>query len=190
MITLKDGIEPELLQKIDRSNNIIICVPPTDHCILESKLPDILSIILTQDLNLSNATTISQNIVAIDYRPRFKMSVPSGINVTLKETNFGELTNIIDKIHKTVDLFYCRKEKSNNITTFPDYVIHENMIMTLYIDVIQMRKTINNIYLKKNQSIADIFFTWYIQTQVPLPIIENIYLIKDLYIFQEFRNII
>jgi hypothetical protein len=186
MITLKDDVQPEFLQKIDRKNNIILCVPPTDHCVLESNQPDILSVILTQELNLSNAETISQNVVSINYKPRLKLSVPAGIKMNMIETESGNLVGIFDKIYKSMDEYV--NLLNDKIT--PSHTIYENLALTLYIDVIQLRKKLSSIYIKKNQSILDIYFSWYIQTNIPTPNIENVYLIKDLYIFQEFRNII
>jgi len=182
-------IEPDFLSKIDKTENIIFCCPPSDSCIIESQMPDVASIILTQDINLSNASTISQNVITVDFKPRIKVSFPAGLKLNITEPGNSELTGgIFDKIFSSYDSFYCHTnpdEKENF-----DHIIIENLLLTLYIDVIQMRKKNSAIYLKKNTPIAEIFFSWYIQTKNNFPQIKELYIIRDLYLYQEFTKTI
>ena len=182
-----DKIEPNSFHEMDRSSNIIFCIPPIDKCLEESQNPDIMSIKLTQDMNLSLGANISHSIMSIEYKPRIKILLPTGLKMNIVEPSSGNLTNIFDKIYCEYDTFFGYKDRENENLI---YTIYENLNFTLYIDVIQMRKKMAPLILNKGETIADIFFSWYIQTKYPTPSIENIYLIKDLYIYQEFTKII
>lgn len=183
-------IEPEILNEIDKTKNIIFCTPPTDSCIIESQMPDIASIILTHDMNLSNASPISQNVITVDYKPRIKISYPAGLKLNITEPGSKEITGgIFDNMFTTMDTYYCQSIPNQKSEDF-DHIIVENLILTLYIDVIQMRKKTNGIYLKKDVPIAEAYFSWYIQTKNDFPQIQNIYIVKDLYLYQEFMKTI
>ncbi len=188
MIILKeDEINPDLLHSINKLNNIIICTPAIDKCIIESPMPDILSIILTQGINLSMSTNILANIMPIEYKPRIKILMPAGLRMNIVEPSFGETTNIFNKIYCNYDTFFGYSDMEK---TMFDYTIFENFEFVSYVDIIQMRKKTGALYLNKGETIADIFFTWYTQCKVQTPSIENIYLIKDTYLFQEFTRTI
>ena len=64
MKILKEFTDPDFLKNIDKTKNIIFCIPPSDICLLESEMPDIMSIILSSDMNLSAAATISQTVIS------------------------------------------------------------------------------------------------------------------------------
>lgn len=185
---LLDRIDPEELIKIDKTKNIILCTPPSDKNIIETKTPDIFSILLTQDINLSLGEQITPNIIAMEYSPRLKILVPSGIKLNIiTDTESNKTGSIFSKIYCNYDIYHAYESEIN---TELKYKIYNNISFTLYIDVIQMRKKINSLLISKGEPIIDLYFSWYIQTQREIPMIENIYLIKDLYIFQEFAKVI
>lgn len=179
-------IDPDMLHKIDKKNNIIICTPPVDKCIQEFETPDLLSITLTQDMNLSLGSNISANVISMEYKPRIKIQMPTGLRMNIVEPENGDLVNIFDKVYCNYNTFFGYDQDNKELI----YKTFENLVFTLYIDVIQMRKKMAPLILSKGSPIADIYFTWYIQTKYAVPSIENIYLIKDLYIYQEFNKVI
>jgi len=184
---LLDRIDPEELIKIDKTKNIILCTPPSDKNIIETKTPDIFSILLTQDINLSLGEQITPNIIAMEYSPRLRILVPSGIKLNIIDTESNKTGSIFNKIYCNYDVYYAYESETD---TELKYKVYNNIKFVLYIDVIQMRKKINSLLISKGEPIADLYFSWYIQTQKEVPMIENIYLIKDLYVFQEFAKVI
>jgi hypothetical protein len=145
-----------------------------------------MSILLTQDINLSTlSVNISTNVIAIEYKPRIKILMPVGLRLNICETRNGQYKNIFDKIYANYDTFLGH---TNNEEL--SYYIFENFVLTVYIDVIQMRKKTSPLYLNKGEPIADVLFSWYIQTKTQIPMIEKIYYIKDLYLYQEFSKTI
>ena len=73
-----------------------------------------------------------------------------------------------------------------------DKLSHYNitdMVFVMYMDTIRMREAGVQMLVKKETHITDFYFTWYVQTKNPMPQIEEIYLIVDSHVYEEFINI-
>ncbi len=188
MKIIKETIDPDQIALIDRTNSIIISTPSTDSNIVETEEKDIFSIILTHDVNLSMAKNASSNILIVEYLPRIRVSVPDGILMQLTEPN----KSIFYKMYTDYDIISVYDSDDDDIKSEKKLKnkIYSNLKLTLYTDVIQMRnRELSLAVLNKGQTVANMYFTWYIR-EGNIPIVENIYIIKDSHIYQDFIQII
>jgi hypothetical protein len=185
-----DVLTPEFLSNIDKKKNIIISVPTNDETIKElSSQIDIFSIKTTELINLSNITNrISPSLLSLDFYPNLKISIPSGIKINFKSPYSyyvpNESGDIFQKVYVSIDPSYILDSEEKI-----SHILFEKIKLTTYIDVIELRKTSNQLSLSKGTNIAELFFTWYIQTSTSIPIIENIYLIQNSEIYETFKKI-
>ena len=188
MKIIKD-VDPDFLSKLDRTKNIIMCVHPHEvNNILESEgLPDSFSISLPTDLNLSasNIITISNSALAATFRPKLKISYPTGLKILFSEFKEDPKEDIFWKIYKSYKL--------NNVLAEDDIADHHivtDMVFVMYMDTIRMREAGVQMLVKKDTKVIDFYFTWYVQTKRDMPQIEGIYLISDEQVYEDFLNII
>lgn len=189
MKIIKEGhADPDFLTSLDRTKNIIMCTPSEGNSIIESEnFPDSFSIAISRDLNLSasNIINVSTSALATTLRPELKISYPTGIKLVFsdfKEDFKEDLCWRIYKSHSTLNNI-----DKDNTTNF--HVISDIKLI-MYMDTIRMREAGVQMVIKKDTKLVDFYFTWYVQTKKDMPQIEEIYLISDSHIYEEFINIV
>lgn len=189
MKIIKEGhATPDFLASLDKTSNIIICVPPYEEkCIIESEdFPDTFSISLPRNLNLSEShvVKISSSCLSTIERPKIKISLPAGIKLQFSNFVADRNQDIFQKIYKSFDVHNVMIDEK----TLSHHIISD-MIFVLYLDTIRMREAGVQMLIKPGTVIAEFSFSWYIQTKVDMPQIKEIYLISDSHIYEDFINI-
>ena len=189
MKILNEGqADPNFLSTLDRKSNIIMCLSPTESdTVTESKdFPDSFGINLSRDCNISSSelVNVSLNIIATTIVPNLKISFPVGIKLQFNDFVSDHNQDIFLKNYKSFDI-YSIHEEENKIS----HHIIDNLKFIMYIDTFRIRETKSQMVLKKGTQILDFYFTWYAQTRYPMPQIEEIYLIADQQIYDDFLNI-
>jgi hypothetical protein len=183
-----NSIDPDFLAKLDRKNNIIMCANANDMITLTEleNFPDTFGISLYRDVSLSasNVMKISVNALAATFRPPIKISFPAGLKIQFSEFIEEASQDVFWKIYKSFDL----KSVFDTDNKLSHHLISD-MVFLMYVDTIRMREVGLNMLLKKGMRIADFYFTWYVQTIKDMPQIENIYLISDSHVYEDFNNI-
>lgn len=180
-------IDPDFLSTLDKSNNIIICVPPVDEeFIKESEdFPDTFELCLSRDINLSTDDVVKMGISAFatTIRPRLKISMPAGIKLQFPEISRKHNDNVFWKTYRSFELNNVYNEDNTSLRH-----ILTNFEFVTYIDAVRLRETGHSMILNKGIKFTEFNFSWYVQTTLSVAI-ENIYLIIDQHVFEEFINI-
>lgn len=185
---LIEQIDPDFLVNIDKKSNIVMCVHPEEkESLVETNdLSDNFGICLARDLNLSanDIIKISSSALAATIRPQIKISMPVGIRIQFSD--FVQNPN--------QDIFWKTYRSFNSSTMYDDkenlsHVFVSNMVFIMYMDTIRMREAGLQMVVKKGVRICDFYFTWYAQTNSDMPQIENIYLLSDAHVYENFVNI-
>lgn len=181
-------VDPNFLASLDRRKNIIICTPQNDNCLVETEYsPDTFGITLPRDLNISgpDVVRVSSNIIATTIRPEIKISFPVGLKIQFSEFIEDFKQDIFLKIYKSFD----QKVVFEPETEMLSHNLIEDMIFQLYIDTNRIRENKTPMMIKKGTCVTDFYFTWYVQTKRDMPQIEEIYLISDVQVYEDFVNI-
>ena len=147
-------------ENIDLKRNIILCTP-SQYNIFKQNIDGTISLNLFRDENLS-AGKVTQNgtIAVFDYVPNVKMSIPQGIKVNIDDPSFGFC--YIKKIYPECEMYYQGESNSiplgSDFTELPPYVILTDFKITFHIDIKRLRDNKKSFLLKKDQSIANIYF--------------------------------
>lgn len=190
ILSTGETITPEFFDELDRSKNIIICMPTKVNNIIElTENVDIYNIITEVDNLLTKESKINDNIISFNSNINLKISVPAGIkiNINLPGSYNDHINDIYIKLYKKFDVSY------SYASIDPDklsHIIFENFKFENYVDLIALRNNYNKLLIKKYTPIAELYFSWYIQTHCPVPMIENIYVINDNYTFENFNQVI
>ena len=183
-----DKVDPDFLSNLDLKSNIVMCVTPNDGETLTEleNLPDTFGISLPRDVNLSssNVVKVSVNALAATFRPSIKISFPAGLKIQFSEFIGEHYQDVFWKIYKSYDIknvFDTDNKLSHNLIN--------DMIFVMYMDTVRMREVGLNLSLKKGTRIADFYFTWYVQTKNNMPQIEEIYLINNAQVYEDFATI-
>ena len=183
-------VDPDFLAKLDKKNNIIMSVAPTEETsLIESEyFPDTFSIALARDLNLSanDVLKISSSTLAATIRPKIKICYPVGLKIQFSDFINDPNQDIYWKIYKSFDIHNVYNDEAS---TDIDHHLVSNIVMVMYLDTIRMREANVQMLVKKNTSILDFYFAWYVQTKKDMPQIEQIYLISDQHVYEDFNNI-
>lgn len=180
------NIDPDFISNLNKQSSIIIGIPEDfRNNIIEIDNCDIFGLLLSNDINLSHAGSIvSSSIISVNYKVKMKLSIPIGVRLNIEEPISGKLHNMFLKIYNTYDVVtYCY---DNNI---PSRFIYENIELLLYVDMVRLKNKELSI-LPKNEMIATMYFNWYLQTKVNFPLIDQIYIIRDDHVYENFINII
>jgi hypothetical protein len=191
MKIIKEGqADPDFLASLDKTKNIIMCVPPVeaDSIVELESFPDTFGIILARDLNLSDPdiVRVSINALSATIRPKIKISFPVGLKIQFSDFAEDDKQNIFLNTYKSYDLKSVYEPESKKVLSH--YLI-QDMVFVMYLDTLRMRQVGVELFIKKGLQLADFYFTWYVQTKRDMPQIEEIYLIKDLHIYEDFVNI-
>jgi len=181
-------VDPNFLASLDRRKNIIMCTPPNDNCLIEAECsPDTFGITLSRDLNISgpDVVRVSSNIIATTIRPEIKISFPIGLKIQFSEFMEDFKQDIFLRIYKAFD----QKVVFEPETEVVSHNLIGDMIFRLYIDTTRMRENETPMMIKKGTRVTDFYFTWYVQTKRDMPQIEEIYLISDAQVYEDFVNI-
>jgi hypothetical protein len=181
-------VDPDFLANLDRKSNIIMCVhPQEEESLVESEaFPDTFGITLARDLNLSasNIVKISSSTLSATIRPKIKISCPVGIKLQFNEFMDNHNCDIFWKTYRSFDSHAVHNEHNQ---------IHHNLISNIvfimYMDTIRMREAGLQMLVKKDTQISNFYFTWYVQTISDMPQIEEIYIIADAQVYEDFDKI-
>jgi len=183
---IMETIDPDVISKLDKNSNIIICIPPIEKdFITESEeFPDCFKISLAKSLNLSteDVTKTDLNKFSANLYPKIKIMMPAGLRIQFSENYQNHL---FDNLHKSFEVNNVYDE-NNKLS----YHIITKILITTIIDAVKMIKTNQNLIIDKGTLLTEFYFTWYTQTSSDMPQIENIYMIYDQDIFNDFANII
>jgi len=203
MIIIKDGkVDPDFLASLNRKNNIVICIPPTEtNIVTESDtFSDTFGISLPRDLNLSenDIIRISTNCLSTNIKPNIKISFPAGLKIQFSDYVEDIKQNIFLKNYKSFNInkvftpiqdpIFKQQDEHIKHSELSHYLLTD-MMFILYMDTIRMREVGLPMIIKKETQITDFYFTWYVQTKRDMPQIEEIYLISDLHVYEDFINI-
>ncbi len=187
-IIREEEINPDFLNTINKQKTIIICLHPIEeHSIHElDEFPDTFKISLSQDINLSasNVIRISPSTLSAIARPKLKMCIPSGIKIKFEDFIGNPTQDIFWKIYRSFN-HYAIIDDENNISR---YIVGDFMF-TMYIDTIRMREAGLQMLIEKGTPISEFYFSWYLQTKSELPQIDNIYLLINKQVYDDFVNI-
>jgi hypothetical protein len=182
--------DPDFLSKLDRTNNIIMCIPPVEGKVLEEIVdyPDTFGILLPRDLNLSSSDVVAVSTSALStvFRPKLKISFPAGLKIHFENFLDCHTEDIFWKIYRSYDLksmFDSETEKG------PTHYLISDMQFIMYLDTIRMREAKVQMLIPKGTSVSTFYFTWYVQTKRDMPQIQEIYLIYDGQIYEDFLKI-
>lgn len=159
---------PEKFSKIDKLRNIIICTPIDKNYI--SKNPDsTISILNDFDLNFADKKIMGK-IVTKDLYPRIRLSVPYGIKLDFESEKNKPF---IQNTYEDHEIFY------NN-----EIAIYKKLHFIVDINLDLMRKYHKKLVISKDDSILymNFIYTFYKNFKT----IDNIYHIKNNYIFEKF----
>lgn len=188
MKILKEGqIDPDFLAKLNKSTNIIMCVQPAESGIVtESEIfPDNFQLRLPRDFNLSShdVINISTSTLSSVFRVNLKISIPVGIRINFNDFVGDTGQDVFWKIYRSFNSHEVHIEDKLN------HHIISDIVCIMYMDTIRMREAGKQMILRKDTAISDFNFNWYIQTKYPMPQIEEIYLIIDNQVYEDFINI-
>lgn len=182
------NIDPDFITNIDKTTNIIMCVPPIEeNCIAESEhSPDTFEMRLHRIINLSttDVTSIGVNAFTTIIQPKIKISMPAGLKIQFADFIKKHPDDIFWKSYRSFEI--------NNVYNEEKKLSHQlltNITMTAYIDVARMRQLNHIMLINQGTTFAEFYFTWYAQTACNMPQIEEIYLISDQYVFEDFLNV-
>ena len=188
-IISESKVDPDLLSKLDRKSNIIMCIDPNDGQFLteSESFPDTFKISLPKDINLSaqDVIKVSTSALAATFKPAIKISLPAGLKIQFSEFVDSHNQDIFWKIYKSFNLM-----NTYTLDNIIQYHLITNMTFVMNMDTIRMREVGTHMLLKKETPIIDFYFTWYVQTKRDMPQIEEIYLISDGQVYEDFMNII
>jgi hypothetical protein len=165
-----------------------MCIHPVERDTIEEtkNFPDRFHIKLARDINLStnDIVSISSSALATTIRPKLKISFPVGIVPVFDNFNTDNCQDIFWKVYKSSDSYSSYKEGD-----ILNHHIIDNIKFILYMDTIRMRESGLQMILRKDTPILDFFFSYYIQTKTEMAQIEDIYLIIDEQVYNDFVNI-
>ena len=176
--------DPDFLATLDKTSNIVICVPPTEGEFIKSvDAPDVFEMSLPRDLNLSSnvTTTLATSVFVAKFEPKIKFSFPIGIKLQID--NVINDNDIFLKIYKS---FNIHRAYINDIL---NHHLIDDIRFILYVDMFRLRETGQQMLLKAGMPVINFNFGWYVQTAYAMPNIEEIYLISDNQIYNDFKNI-
>jgi hypothetical protein len=184
-----EQIDPEILASInDNKNNIIISVHRSEmDLITESEnCPGNFNIAITRDLNLSgsNVTQISNSILSVNYLPKIKVRLPVGVKLMFSDSLIQHNTDIFQKVYKSYEIKSVLDDNDKI-----SYLFLDDFRLILYIDTIRLRSINPQLMIKKGTNILEFYFGWILQTQKELSMIEEIYVIYNNEVYDEFVNI-
>lgn len=181
-------VDPDVFAKIDRKSNIIMCIPENEKkSLIELEdFPDTYGITLPRDLNLSadNIVRISAGTLAATHRPKIKICHPVGIKLQFNEFVDNHNLDIFQKIFRSFASNIVL-DKDSNI----DHHLITDITFIMYLDTIRIRESGLQMFIKKDTQISNFYFTWYVQTIKGMPAIDEIYIIQDDHVYEEFHNI-
>jgi hypothetical protein len=179
--------DPDFLASLDRKSNIIMCIRPTEEeSLIElDSVPDTFRISLSRDLNLSmDNIKIALSVLATNFKPNIKICFPAGLKIQFSELVEDSKQDIFWKIYKSFIL--------NNVYNDHNFITHHlvsDIAFVMYMDTLRMREANVQMLIKKGTPVIDFYVTWYVQTKRDMPQIEEIYLISDNHIYEDFVNI-
>ena len=181
-------VDPDDFAKLDRKNNIIMCVPESEKkSLIELEdYPDTYGITLPRDLNLSSEdiVRISPGTLAATLRPKIKICHPVGIKLQFNEFMDNHHLDIFQKIFRSFTSTVVLAD-DNTI----DHYLITDMIFIMYLDTIRIRDAGLQMFIKKDTQISNFYFTWYVQTIKDMPLIKDIYIVQDDHVYEDFINI-
>ena len=186
-----DLLTPEYLTSLDKKKNIIIVTPSEFDTVSEiCSQTDIFKVHTDYQINLANnIEIISPNLLSTTIYPKFKISLPAGIKINFISPNSYlnpmDAGNVFQNTYITFNALHNYEGDDEKITN----VVFTDFKFTLYVDVIELRKHTTQLVLPKGFTISQMFFSWYIQTAVSIPMVENIILIKHSTIYETFSGI-
>lgn len=190
MKIIEEGkVDPNFLMSLDRRTNIVFCTTPYEKdTITELEyIPDTFSIHLARDINTSSedVTRVSSNIIATTVRPTIKICFPVGLKIQFSDFMEDFKQNIFLKIYRS----FNHKTVFDPETEDMSHILISDLVFDMYIDVARMREVKFPMMIRKGTRLSDFYFIWYAQTKKDMLPINEIYLISDEYIYQDFFNI-
>ena len=181
-------VDPDFLSNLDKKNNIVMCVHPLEEDTIKelSEFPDTFGIFLPRDLNLSTSDIIkiSSSALSTTHRLKLKISIPAGLKIQFCEYMKDRSSDIFWKNYRSFELYNVH-DSDNNLS----HHIISDIIFIMYMDTIRMREAGLRMLINKGTQISEFYFTWYVQTKNAMPQIEEIYLISDSHVYEDFINI-
>ncbi len=186
MQIVKD-VNPDFLAGINKASTIVICTSPLDESTVKESedFPDVMELFLARDINLSTdiiRMTVDTFIAKI--YPKIKICMPAGIKIQFSDIIKKHTDDVFWKIYKSYNISSVYKDGGEIF-----YYNLDNFEFTLYIDSARLRELQHSSIITKGSKFAEFYFTWYIQSSGNVPQIENIYLISDQQVYEDFDKI-
>ncbi len=159
-----ENLEEDLkLINVDRT---IILSTPEDETVIRQNIDGTFSLVLNHNENLSACQSSQDGKMAVvDYYPNLKISVPQGFKIQIDDPSLGFC--FFDKIYPDCQIIYPDAEGKINeeanaadisFTDLPNRFILQKFKFTFHIDLQRMRNINKTLYLKKGQTVANMFF--------------------------------
>lgn len=184
----------EKLEDINVDNDIIIC-SLENETVIRQNIDGTFSLVLNHDENLSSCKSAHNGKMAIvEYYPTLKISIPQGYKIQIDDPSFGFC--FFDKIYPDCEILFPDEDNKINedinaadlpFTDLPNRFIFHKFKFTFYIDLQRMADINKTMFLKKGQTVANIFFTMlphYNQEISP-----KLYLIKNNEVYNQFTTL-
>jgi hypothetical protein len=136
---IEDQFYPEIINKLNTNNNIII-ITPKQYNFIKRNIFGKLDILTSSDIELSSCRSIEDGMTKIiNYSPNIKIIFPKSVQVNF---NSPYQNNYTSKIYTKIDV----ENRKHFKTEISDFLIYKKLIIDLYIDLHQMKRT--NLLLK------------------------------------------
>lgn len=160
------NFDPNILVDIDVENSIILSTLENNNITITDKE---LFLNTNNEINIYNQKLVGDDIF-INFSPIIKWSVPN--DVSLKFTDSNKESPFLEKIYTKYN--FIKKEENYSFFTI-NFILHINKN--------QIDK--NMVKINRNQQILAVNIDYGIFRETP---IDNLYIIKNDYIFEDFLN--
>ena len=164
------GEDVEQISEIDLRTNVIMCALEVDYKFVQVEDKH-LYLLNKSDIMLQTQKMIGNTIHIIEYTPNIKWCVPKGVNIWVQEPR--KLRSIFQNVY----INYIQ------LDTEPEEVDLINLSFTIYVDK-ERCKGMTKISCGDKLLEIDLDYSSFVE-EGP---VENIYVVKNNYMFQEFKT--
>lgn len=174
----------EITEKVDPNTNIVLCTP-TEEEILKRNTNGSLSIITTNNINLSTMKSLINSLLSFPFTPKLKILVPSGINLNFKEPISSPYHNTF---YKKINIESRSWAESD--CEIPEYMIYNDLSFTIYFDLDQLKKHQKVVTLLKDTPLLNLeFLPIYYVGSTKFPNISKTTWIRSKEVYDKFEEI-